>query len=278
MAMGELARAASRRPLFALGGVPVFVYHGLSRTGKVGVNGRESRYWIPLAQFQEHLILIRQAGRRVALLTELWSGPAWLEDERPAVAITFDDGLSTDYESAFPTLLEAGVRADFFVNTSTIGRPGHLTWRQIGEMQSAGMAFHSHIHDHVDLSRLSLGELEAQLGESKRRLEDHLGQAVEFLAVPYGLVSRRVLEVAWSCGYRAICTSFSWPTRPGARKLGRVAVYRHTTPQEFWGLACGEPVGYVARLARAASLYLPKQILLRCRPAQLGVRVLEKQA
>ena len=54
---------------------------------------------------------------------------------------TFDDGRATDYEVAFPLLLAAGVRAEFFVNTATIERAGHLTWSQIMEMHRAGMSF-----------------------------------------------------------------------------------------------------------------------------------------
>ncbi len=278
MAAGQLGPAISDRSWSGLRGVPVLLYHGVARTEEKSFGARERKYCVSLPQFQQQLSLIRQAARPVALLRELWHSPASVAGEKSPVVLTFDDGRSSDYEVTFPALLEAGMRGDFFVNTATVGQPGHLDWRQIAEMQHLGMAFHSHSHDHVDLSRLSERGLRSQLGESKRRLEDRLGRPVEFLAVPYGLVNRRVVRVARHLGYRAVCTSWSWPAQSGAVRVGRVAIHRHTGAREFCALLAGDPLCYAIRAARSALLYVPKQLLLLCRPAQLGVRVLEEQA
>ena len=120
--------------------------------------------------------------------------------------------------------------------------------------------------------------LEYQLRESKQRLEDGLGTAVQFLAAPYGLLDRRVLDAAREQGYRAVCTSRAWPARPGARAMGRVAIYRHTRPGEFRRHRDAPPRPFLLRAIRAALIYLPKRVLLRVRPRRWASRILEEQA
>lgn len=253
--------------------VPVLLYHGLTRS-QAATPEQERKYWLEASQFAAHLRQIQKAGCKAARLRDLWGGAK----AGPAVAITFDDGLASDYELAFPALAAGGASADFFVNTSRVGQPGSLTWAQMVEMQRAGMAFQSHSHEHVALSRLSRRALAEQLGTSRKILEDRLGSRVEFLAAPYGFVNRGVIETALEQGYRGVCTSLPWPARPGRRVIPRVGMHAHTTAQDLERILAGDLFWFVARAGRAAALYLPKQILLRFDPAMLGVRVLETGA
>src|SRR4030095_15583732 len=108
--------------------------------------------------------------------------------------------------------------------------------------------------------------------------EDGLGTPVEFLAAPYGLLDRRVVDVARGQGYRAVCGSRAWPAYPGAATLGRFAIHRHTRPGGFRRIVTRHPVPYLLRAIRVALIYLPKRVLLRYRPRRLGVRVLKEQA
>ena len=276
MVAGQLVPAAFKYPRVRLAGVPIFLYHGLTNSEEAAAPARERNYWIRGARFKEHLDQIRQSGYRVWPLEELWhegrgtpstsasQGNRW---QAPRVALTFDDGLTSAYEIAYPLLLEAGIRADFFVNTASIGKPGFLSWAQIIEMQRAGMSFQSHGHDHVYLTWLPASVLEGQLRDSKRILENQLGKPVDFLSVPYGDLNGRVTHVARYQGYRAVCGSWSWPARLGAPVVGRVAVNRRTTIGDFRRLLTGSPIPYVARAARACLIYFPKRLLLRFRPS-----------
>ncbi len=262
-----------------LSGFPVLMYHGVSPgTAAPAVPPAELKYWVAAHKFRTQLAEIHRAGARVTGLGDAWHSAKALDAPESPVVLTFDDGQAADYEASFPLLLEAGARADFFVNTANIGRSGFLNWGQIVEMQRAGMAFQSHSHDHVDLSRLPVRALEYQIRESKQRLEDRLGTAVEFLAAPYGLLDRRVVDVAREQGYRAVCTSRAWPARPGAATIGRIAIHRDTRPSGFRRIVTRHPVPYLLRAIRVALIYLPKRVLLRYRPRRLGVRVLEEQA
>ena len=261
-----------------LPGVPVLLYHGLTTGAEADGVRRDGKYWIRDMVFREHLSLIHRGGYRVALLRDLW-GPAGAHvDPGTAVVLTFDDGRASDYDSAFPLLLEAGVQAEFFLNTASIDDRGFLGWAQIGEMRRAGMSFQSHSHDHVALVGLPTRQVERQLTDSKRLLEDGLGRAVDFMAVPYGFLNGRIVKCAQAVGYRAVCSSRQWPARPGARTVSRVAVYRHTTTRHICRLLEGNPGTYLARRMRSAFLYLPKRLLLRFHPGPLGVRLLEREA
>ena len=256
-------------------GFAVLMYHGVARDEYEPVPPGERKYWVTAARLREHLVCIQDAHQRVARLFELWGSPA-KPGRQPSVALSFDDGRTSDYEVAFPMLLEARATADFFVNTANIGTPGFLDWGQIREMQRAGMSFHSHGHEHVDLSRLTNDHLRSQLRESKQRLEDGLGTVVRFLAIPYGLFDQRVLDAAREQGFSAVCTSHAWPAHPGARVIGRAAIYRHTRPGEFRRIVTCHPAPYLVRAIRAGLIYVPKRVFLRLRPRQLGTRILEQ--
>ena len=256
-------------------GIPILMYHGLLHLGEPARGDRASKYWISEESFRAQLSLIAREGRSVARLGELWTRPPGeATDVRPPVVITFDDGHASDYEVAFPALQADGVSADFFVNTSQVGRTGYLTWAQIAEMQRGGCSFSSHSHDHVALVGLPRNALRSQLERSKRLLEDRLGEAVSFLAVPYGFVDRHVTAMAREVGYRAVCISRYWPSQPGRSPINRIAIQGGTTFGELRGLLHGQWLRFITPATRAGLGYLPKHILLRWQPEKLGVRVL----
>jgi peptidoglycan/xylan/chitin deacetylase (PgdA/CDA1 family) len=257
LATGQLAEF--RRGPLRLAGTPVFLYHGLTNLAVPECPRRERKYWVSAVHFRDQLAFIRAEGRRVTLLGDLRGFKNALGQEKLPIGLTFDDGRVSDYEIAFPLLLEAGVRAEFFVNTAHVGTEGYLSWQQMSEMQSRGMSFESHSHEHVDLTQLPLHEKERQLKLSKQILEARLGSEVKFLAVPYGRLSPEVVEVAIETGYRGVCTSWSWPMQPGARLVSRVVIYAHTSPRGFKNLLSGSLSSYAMRAARAALLFFPKR-------------------
>jgi peptidoglycan/xylan/chitin deacetylase (PgdA/CDA1 family) len=259
-----------------LSGIPVLMYHGIAALG-VGVDVRDRKYWVAASSFRQQLEQLRHTGRRTVGLGTHW-GRQRAGDGANDVVLTFDDGRASDYEVAFPLLLEMGARAEFFVNTGTIGQPGHLTWAQIAEMQRAGMSFQSHGHDHIALLPLTRDMLHWQLRTSKQLLEDHLGRAVDFFAAPYGLLGRHVLETAFESGYAAVCNSRHWPAHVGARVVNRVAVHGDTSATQFAGLLEGDLSAYLPGFSLMAAKELPKRMLLRLRPEALGVSLARRRA
>lgn len=271
----SLMRPARRG--MALSGVVVLMYHGVSRTDQDKFPREEEKYWISHARFCAQLGQLRSRRLRVALLEEIWSFPESCIQGDRTVAITFDDGRVADYETSFPALVEAGVRATFFLNTANIGKPGYLTWPQISEMQGFGMSFQSHGHQHVYFTRLNASERERQLTYSKKLLEDRMGRPVEYFSAPYGDLDSCVVREALGMGYRAVCNSRNLPAHPSRAVINRVAVYRRTTPRAFRQLVNGNPFCYAVRMLRSMLVHVPKKLILQFRPIQQGARMEEKQ-
>jgi len=176
-----------------------------------------------------------------------------------------------------PLLQRYSVRAEFFVSTAMIGQPDYLSWGELLGLQEGGMSIQSHSHAHVDLSRLSPLLLCAQLVRSKNLLEDHLNRFVTALAVPYGLLNRRVLEMAWHVGYKTVCTSWCWPARWGHRVVGRTAIGAHTSTRDVLCILHKNPLWYLAQRTRSACLAGPKRILVGLWPNRFGVQVLSEK-
>jgi peptidoglycan/xylan/chitin deacetylase (PgdA/CDA1 family) len=252
-----------------LGGVPVLQYDGLGTSLPADVDERLAGHWITPLALGRQLGLIRELGHRVVRLYDAWSRDQEESVARSPIALTFDDGRVADYEVAFPLLLAAGVRAEFFINTVRIGQPGYLTWRRITEMHRAGMSFQSHSHDHVVLPVLATRALKNELRTSKRLIEDRIGRAVDFLSAPHGLVDRRVVDAALEAGYQAVCASRGWPARPGDSVINRVTVLRDTTETQFGAILARQTWAYVPTIARSLLTRLQRRVALKLRPPYL---------
>src|SRR5947208_4200811 len=164
-----------------LRGIPVLHYDGLGTSPPPDVNARLASRWVTPVSLGWQLVSIRECGHRVVRLYDAWARRD--DGDQPGhtpVVLTFDDGRAADYEVAFPLLLAAGARAEFFINTARIGRRGYLSWSRIEEMHRAGMSFQSHSHDHVVLPGLSARLLRNEIRTSKRLIEDFLGRSVDF--------------------------------------------------------------------------------------------------
>lgn len=124
------------------------------------------------------------------------------------VLLTFDDGCESDYTEAFPRFAgENGPGFMSFIITDIVGRPGHLSWAMIEEMDRHGIVFGSHSTSHADLTRLAPDALREEVVRSKEALEDRLGQVVTALAFPYGAFNRRVWNAALEAGYTQLFTT-----------------------------------------------------------------------
>ena len=246
------------------GGVPVFMYHGLYAEG--GEHSR-GKYCLQEARFIAQLQSCLNNGMPVVSLKHQWQKA----DDANVVVYTFDDGLASDFEIAFPRLQERGCSADFFVNSSTIGKPGYVTWEQLKEMDKAGLSIQSHGSDHTPLTLLTAAVLQEQLRRGRREIEDHIGCVVEFLSVPFGFLNSRVMAAALEAGFVAVCDSVSLPARMGKQLIHRVSVQRGTSDREFKALLKGSAAPFVIRNVRSGLLHIPKQILLHLAPQALGL-------
>lgn len=85
-----------------------------------------------------------------------------------------------------------------------------LTWEQVREMQAAGVSFGTHTMTHPVVSRLRNSELQWELGESKRLLEERLQRRVLDFAFPFGKAEEcgdAALDILAGLGYRSAVTT-----------------------------------------------------------------------
>lgn len=123
------------------------------------------------------------------------------------VLMTFDDGDITNYTKAYPILKEFGMKAYFFIIGEWVGKPEYMGWKEIGELKDAGMMIGSHGMTHRLLTALTDGDLDRELRESKRILEERLKAPVDSISIPRGFCNKKILEMAKAAGYDKVFTS-----------------------------------------------------------------------
>lgn len=171
----------------------------------------------------------------------------------PTVAFSFDDGWRDCYTQIAPQLEEYGVNAMFFINpnladaadnndvtyienftNNTTKSPGKypMSWAQIKELQSRGFLIGAHTLDHYCINDNNFTELEHQIGDCRKIIEERLGAPCEYFAFPYGrLEHANPLSIDIACKYYKFVFSQS-DHRHYFSYGGRVINRRHFEP--FW--------------------------------------------
>ena len=213
--------------------VLVLSYHAVSERWPAALS-------VTPARLEAQLELLRSRGYVGRTFSEAVRGG----DGGRVAAVTFDDAFRSVLDQALPILSRLGFPATVFVPTDFPGGgplawPGidgwlgseherelqPLSWDELRLLADAGWELGSHTCSHPHLSRLGDDELERELVESRRRIEDELGRPCRSLAYPYGDHDDRVVRAAGAAGYEAACTVPRRLTRPAPLAWPRVGVY-----------------------------------------------------
>ena len=187
--------------------IPILMYHEVSDDTGRSKRTRHTNpaYSLSVEQFREQMEYIHDNGYKTRTLNELLDTKS--HTQQKSVVLTFDDGWQNNYTNAFPILVEFGLTATIFVITDFIGKPNYMDWDQLREMNTQGISIQSHTASHRPLAGLATSEIKDELEESKCTIEHHLGTPVDFLSAPHGIIDQKVIDIARSLGYKAICTS-----------------------------------------------------------------------
>ena len=123
-------------------------------------------------------------------------------------AITFDDGHVSNYECAFPVIERLSLSAHFFITVGWTGQRSHyMGWPELRALQGAGQCVGAHGWSHKLLTHCNRDELQRELVDARKKLEDGLGAAVTTMSLPGGRFNRRVLFACREAGYARVFTS-----------------------------------------------------------------------
>ena len=141
-----------------------------------------------------------------------------LEGSNNKIHFTFDDGYCsvgsflekrTLFMSQSFLFVVAGKpgRVNDWDQTGELAGQKLMDWEQIKTLHDFGAKIGSHGLNHLDLTKLPDRELEKELKESKRLIEEKINAPVESLAYPFGYFNDRVIAAVKAAGYKEAYTT-----------------------------------------------------------------------
>ncbi len=215
-----IARIRSMGPAKPNAGARILMYHS------IGGQPQDHNFAIrvPVNNFREQLDELVRQEYAVMTVSELLNNNLFTQNKK-AIAITFDDGYKDNFTEAVKALKDVGFKATFFITTSFIDGLGrkqwangasrqYLNWEDVVSLLRMGFEIGSHMVDHFGLAQLEEAQINFQLEESRKRIQQMTGFWPQLLSYPYGKLNARVKLLAQSAGYLGACASFCGVNRP----------------------------------------------------------------
>jgi len=204
--------------------VPILMYHRIDEL-RPSLPAITRRLTVSPADFQAQMRWLAAHGFRTITQLQLFDAL-----ERGAalppkpVLVTFDDGYRDVFGKALPILRRLHMHATAYVITGRIshGDSSFLTWGMLRGLERNGVEVGSHTVSHLELPGLSDDDALAQLVDSRRDLERHLGHPVQWFAYPAGAVDARTAALVARAGYVLAVT-----TSPGLTQDARSPLELH---------------------------------------------------
>lgn len=225
--------------------VPVIMYHRvINNSEDEGVHGT----YIYENIFREHMQYLKDKNYTVITFRDL-DKISWrnrFEKDKKYIILTFDDGYKDNYDLAFPILKEFGFKATIFLMGSStynewdVKASGEkefplMSVDMIKEMQDYGIEFGAHTFNHPKINTLSNDEIEHQIIDVKKPLEEKIGREIITFAYPYGILNDYAKEMAKKAGY-----TFALATDSGSvclsddlYQIRRIAIFPNTNLFSF---------------------------------------------
>src|SRR5260370_33999098 len=141
-------------------------------------------------------------------------------------------------------------------------------WEELGESSRRRIECGAHSHSHPQLDILPYSVARDEILQSKKLLEDHLGQEIFSFAYPFGYHTARVRQLVREAGYTSACAvrhAMSSET-DDPFSLARLMVRADSNTEEFAALLTGRntsPVKAIHKMYARARTPL-WQLIRRC--------------
>lgn len=190
--------------------------------------------------FKNHIDRLRRYGEFISMDDALSLLGGTVPMDGRYFCLSFDDGLKSCYDGAFPILAEHCIPAIFYLVSDLVGRSlapddpvarqvfgfkgadtalEFLSWDDCREMAANGMSFGSHTSNHINLLSSNDETARREMQESKNTIEKEIG-ACDHFCPPYGIPGMhynptRDPELAQACDYRSFATGVRGPSHAG---------------------------------------------------------------
>jgi len=161
------------------------------------------------------------------------------------VILTFDDGYQDNYNNVFPILKKYNFSATIFLATGLVGQEINnaqniplkmLNWSQIRRMHNSGLiGFQPHTVSHRKFNKITLDEIEKEIIDSKKIIEEKLNKKCAFFAYPRGLYGDEIIDILKNNEFKAARTVENGKVKRGDDlfKLKRISVNLATSFIQF---------------------------------------------
>jgi peptidoglycan/xylan/chitin deacetylase (PgdA/CDA1 family)/uncharacterized protein YraI len=187
---------------YDVGLVPILMYHHIDYSG--------GTYAVTPEQLDAQCQWLLANGYTAITLTEFYNG-AFAGGLLPAkpVVLTVDDGWASALTFA-DILARYGFVGNYFIHNESEVTPDQVAYLgQVGEVEN-------HTVSHAALSQLGYGDQYAEVVNNRAYLESVTGQAVQFIAWPYGDWNASAVQAAADAGLIAAFDAWGGPADPTA--------------------------------------------------------------
>lgn len=160
-----------------------------------------------------------------------------LEGEKPGIMLTFDDGLSGNYEHAKAILNELNMTGYFMVSSDLIGKKGYMNVEQIKELISEGhiIGCHTSTHHRMDIKD-DCSTLEYEIVSAKNKLEDVFGVPISIFCWCGGEENTYTLDAQIMIEKAGYEYGFMTNSKPMTKETDRFHIQR-TNVEDDWPIA-----------------------------------------
>ncbi|MBI4395260.1 MAG: polysaccharide deacetylase family protein [Candidatus Omnitrophica bacterium] len=191
------------------GHVPILMYHFVYPD--VDVKHGKGSLNIGVDEFELQMWFLKTFGYRTISLDDLYAiKTGQVEPQGREIVVTFDDGHSTYLTRALPILRRYGIKSANFLIWDHL----NLGWSDFVSLQAAKdlagdplVILGAHTLSHRILTELEPKEMEAEIVQSKRKLEEALGKPVHYFCYPTGVFNEEVMNLVGQAGYRLAFTT-----------------------------------------------------------------------
>ncbi len=156
-------------------------------------------------------------------------------NDRPTVAITFDDGYAENSQTAIPELVRRNLPATYFVATD-FTRTGDAfphdrkqgialrpnTIDELRHYAELGIELGAHTKSHANCGMISdVHKLRDEIIGSAQQLEQWCHKPIRYFSFPYGMpanTSQLAVDIVREAGFAGFCTAYTawnWPCSDG---------------------------------------------------------------